>query len=127
MGYDVELIPVKTPPGTKFPLPADRSRTLVDGASPLADPAAVRAALLALPGTRPGPAQAVDYLGRGLSYARFEVRSRGVHVENNCGARDLLLVYDALQKLLPDLLILDLQSGELHNRESFSAWWSKPL
>lgn len=127
MGYDVDLIRAQVPTGTRFPVPADRSRDLIDRAEPLDDPAAVRSALLAVPGARPGPGDTVDYLGRGLSYARFEVRPDRIHVENNCGARDLLAVYDALRKLLPDLLILDLQSGDLHDRESFSAWWSRPL
>ena len=70
---------------------------------------------------------AIDFLGRGIRYARFLVHPDAIHVENNCNARDLLMIYDHLLKHYPKLLILDLQSKDVHNGASFLQWWSKPL
>ncbi len=126
MGYDVELITMKPPPGTSFPLDAQAAEKLVASVQPL-DQAVVRAVLLGIPGSKPGPQNAVDYLGSGLAYARLTVKDTLVHVENNCGPKDLLKIQAALAARLGPVFIRDLQSGQLHDADSFTRWWSKPL
>lgn len=127
MGYDVEFIQVPPAPGLTFPVEAGQAPDLLGRALPITDPAAVRETLLSVQGCRPGPGDSIDFVGRGLSYARFFIQADRIHVENNCSANELLKVHDRLSQLLPGLLIYDLQSRQLHNAESFAAWWAKPL
>lgn len=127
MGYDIELIQIPAKPGVTYPVEAKAAGKLAAGGVPFADVSAVRAALSGLAGCRPGPGETVDFVGRGLSYARFTVRPDRIHVDNNCSAKELLKVYEELARTWPDLRILDLQSGQLHSPESFAAWWAKPL
>ncbi len=127
MGYDVQLIQVPAAAKASFPVEPGDAGKLRAGAVPFDDPKAVRNTLLGIEGCKPGPKDAIDYLGHGLSYARIVPRKEAIHVENNCSARELLKIYDCLVKLYPALLILDLQSKQLHNAASLSEWWSKPL
>ncbi|HPD30094.1 MAG TPA: hypothetical protein PLL20_08880 [Phycisphaerae bacterium] len=127
MGYDVEFVQLTMPAGTKFPVEPESAARLVKKAAPFADVQVVRAALLKLEGCRPGPKDAVDYLGRGMSYARIFPRHAAIYVENNCNAADLIRILVHLQKDFPSLLILDMQSKQLHTAESYKAWWGKPL
>ncbi|HSW44571.1 MAG TPA: hypothetical protein VLM89_03265, partial [Phycisphaerae bacterium] len=90
-------------------------------------PAAVASVLRGMEGANDGPDGAIDYLGKGLSYARFSVRKDRVHVENNLNCAELLKVYDELSAVCPGLLILDLQNGQLHDAASYREWWAKPL
>ncbi len=100
---------------------------MVKGALPIERPEEVRTALLGLPGAKPGPAEAIDYLGQGLSYAKLYVRATAIHVDNNLNSKELLKIYSHLLGALPDLLILDLQNGRLHDAASYAEWWSRPL
>ena len=127
MGYDLEFIQVPTPPGTKFPVDEDRAADFITHALSFDDPGEVRAMLLDYDGTRQGSEDAIDYLGSGMSYARIFVRSKTLFVENNCGAKELLGLYEALAGMFPSLLIYDLQSKQLHDSDSYMAWWSRPL
>jgi hypothetical protein len=127
VGYDVELVQVSPPAGLSFPVEPDAAKRLLAQVVRFADDQAVRAALLAVAGCKPGPGDSVDYVGERLSYARFSVLADRVHVENNCSARELLKVHEELSKTLPNLCILDLQSGRLHDAASFAAWWARPL
>ncbi len=127
MGYDVEFIQLTVPPETAFPVEPRQTAMMIRKAAPFADPDAVSAALLKLEGCRPGPKGTIDYLGKGLNYARLSPRKDRIHVENNCSAADLLKIHAQLQKLYPTLLIVDLQSKQLHSAESYKAWWAKPL
>jgi len=127
VGYDVQFVQIPATVKVSFPVDADRAKVLLEKAQGLEDPDAVRSALLELEGCRPGPGDAVDYLGPGLNYARLFVRNDVVHVENNCSARELLKIYGKVVALQPALLILDLQSRQLHNAESYREWWSRPL
>ncbi len=127
MGYDVEFIQLTVPAGTTFPIEAGRAAKLLKKAAAFPDPDSVKASLLRLEGCRPGPKGTVDYLGKGLSYARIFARKDVVHVENNCSAADLLKILGYLQKDYPTLLILDMQSRQLHTAESYKAWWTRPL
>ena len=127
MGYDVQFIQVPVPSNVSFPVQAGAAAKLLAGARPFDDAEAVRTLLLGAEGCRRGPDDAIDYLGRGLSYARFSATTDAIHVENNCSPRELLKIYDRLVEVYPTLLILDLQSRQLHNPASFTEWWSKPL
>ena len=127
MGYDIEFVQLTVPPGTKFPVEPESAVRLAKKTVPFADLQAVKTSLLNLEGCRPGPKDAVDYLGRGLSYARIFPRQAAIHIENNCSAADLLKVLAHLQKDYPTLLILDLQNKQLHTAESYKAWWARPL
>lgn len=127
MGYDVEFIQISQQPAPTFPVEPGQAQQLLRQAVPIADPAAVREALLNVEGCKPGPDNTIDFVGRGLSYARFTVRADRIHVENNCSASELLKVHGQLSELLPGLAIYDLQSRRLHSAESFAAWWAKPL
>jgi hypothetical protein len=127
LGYNVEFIQIPPQPGVTFPIGAGQSETLVRQAMPLADSAAVREALLDMEGCKPALDDGIDFVGRGLSYARFFVRRDRIHVENNCSAGELIKVHTRLAELLPGLLIFDLQSRKLHDAASFAAWWAKPL
>ena len=127
MGYDVEFIQLTVPPETAFPVEPKQAAKLAKKATPFADPEAVKAALLKMEGCRPGPKGTIDYLGKGLSYARLSPKKEAIHVENNCSAADLLKILAQLQKLYPSLLIVDLQSRQLHTADSYKAWWAKPL
>jgi hypothetical protein len=127
VGYDVEFIQVPLPPDLEPPIPAQTARSLVENAIPFEDPQAVQNELLKLEGCKAGAENTVDFLGRGLNYARLIVRDKTVHVENNCGAPELLKLYNQLAEKYPSLLIYDLQNKQLHNADSFKQWWQKPL
>jgi hypothetical protein len=127
VGYDVEFIQLAVPPETAFPVEPKQAAKLVKKAAAFADPEQVKATLLKMEGCRPGPKGTVDYLGKGLSYARLSPKKDCIHVENNCSAADLLKILAQLQKLYPSLVIVDLQSRQLHTAESYKAWWAKPL
>ncbi len=127
MGYDIELISLELPAGTKLPVEAGAAAKLVSKSAFALDAAAVREALLAIPGCKPGPDDGIDYLGSGLSYARMRIKPKAVHVENNCGAKDIAKIQAGLEKALGHVFIRDLQSGELHDANSFAQWWAKPL
>jgi hypothetical protein len=127
VGYDVHFVQVAVPKDTVFPVEPKSAGRLVKKADPFADLKAVQNVLLKIEGARPGPKGAVDYLGRGLSYARLTVQKDAIHVENNCSAGDLLKIFGQLLEEYPSLLILDLQSRQLHNADSYKSWWSKPL
>ncbi len=126
MGYDLEFIQAETDPGLSFPLQGDAAATARKNSRPV-DADDIREALLALEGCRPGPGKTVDFLGKGLNYARFDMKPKAIHVDNNCGAAELLRVYEHLRGVCPDLLIVDLQSGHVHDSASFQQWWSRPL
>ncbi|MDM8008968.1 MAG: hypothetical protein QUV05_22745 [Phycisphaerae bacterium] len=127
MGYDIEFIQLTVPAGTRFPVEPESAARLLKKAVAFTDLEAVRASLLKLDGCRPGPKNAVDYLGRGLSYARVFPRQAAIHIENNCSAGDLLKILAHLQKDFPALLIFDMQNKQLHTAESYKAWWARPL
>ena len=127
MGYNVEFIQVPQQPGASFPVGSARAEALVRLATPIADPVAVRDAVLNVKGCKPGPGEAIDFVGRGLSYARFYILKDRIRVENNCSPGELIKVHGQLADLLPGLLIFDLQSRQLHDAASFAAWWAKPL
>ena len=127
MSYDVRFVQVSLPPGIEPPVGGAAAQEALKSATPIEDTAGVRELLLKVEGSRPGPNDAVDYVGRGLNNARLYVRREGIHVENNCGPRELLKIYSELSKQLPNLYILDLQSEQLHDARSLEAWWSRPL
>lgn len=128
MGYDVDFVQLTAPAGTTFPVEPQEAAKLLKKAVSFADPEAVRALLLEMEGCRPGPSKGtVDFLGKGLSYARLSPRKNAIHVENNCSADDLLKILAHLQKKYPSLLIVDLQSKRLHTAASYQAWWARPL
>lgn len=127
MGYDVEFVQIAAPANTKFPVTGPDSNALLKKRSRLVDPQGLRTALLKLQGCRGGPGPAIDYNGAGLNYARLLIHEDRIFVENSCGARDLLKIYRHLLGVCPDLLILDLQSRQLHDADSLEQWWSRPL
>src|SRR5688572_6806433 len=118
---------IPVPADTSFPIDEARAQTLLKNRQKFNDLKAVRELLLKIEGCRWGPEESVDFLGRGLSYARLFVKDDMIHIENNCGAKELLKIYGELVKTFPDLLIFDLQSKQLHNAASFEQWWSRPL
>ncbi|MBI4581472.1 MAG: hypothetical protein HY718_17350 [Planctomycetes bacterium] len=127
MGYDIELIVMNPAAGTTFPVePAAADKLIVQAALSL-DADAVRTALLAVSGARPGPEGAVDYVGPALGYARLTVKPKAVHVDNNCSPKELLRIQAALTKAIGTVFIRDLQSRQLHDADSFMNWWTKPL
>jgi len=113
--------------GTKFPVDEVRAADFIANALTFDDPGYVRELLLDDDGTRPGPEDSIDYLGSGMSYARIFVRANAIFVENNCSARELLGIYESLTGAFPSLLIYDLQSKQLHDSDSYTTWWNKPL
>ena len=127
MGYDVQFIQIDVSSKTSFPVEEGKANKLLSRAGAFDDPEAVRAMLLEIEGCRPGPGDAVDFLGRGLSHARFFVKDEAIHVENDCSAGDLLKIFKRLAEDHPNLLILDLQSKQLHSPTSFAEWWARPL
>jgi hypothetical protein len=127
VGYDIELISLELPAGTKLPVQAEAAARMVAKSAAALDAAAVREALLAIAGCKPGPDDSIDYLGSGLSYARLRIKAKAVHVENNCGAKDIARIQAGLAKAVGPVFIRDLQSGELHDADSFAQWWAKPL
>ena len=127
MGYDVQFVQVSAPPGASFPLSAEDAAPVLARLVPFDDVEVVRGALLAIDGSRPGPEGSVDYMGKGLNYARFFVHKTAIVVENNCNARELLAVLSQLTPKYPKLLIRDLQNGQLHDAASFAEWWAGPL
>jgi hypothetical protein len=127
MGYDIEFIVLKLPAGTRFPVDAAQAATLIAQAAQPLDATAVRTHLLTVPGCKAGLQDSVDYLGSGMSYARMTMKAKAIHVENNCGPKDVLKLQAALSKALGPVYILDLQSRQLHDADSFAQWWAKPL
>lgn len=127
MGYDVELIAMKTRPQTGFPLDQAAAERQIAAAALQLDAEQIKQILLAIPGAKPGPDDSIDYLGAGLGYARLFIKPAAVHVENNCSPKDLLKMQAALQDKLGHVFIYDLQSRQLHDVESFTKWWSQPL
>jgi hypothetical protein len=127
LGYNVEFIQIAPQNGMTFPVGPAQSEALVRQAVPIANPAAVREVLLNVKGCKPGLDDGIDFVGQGLSYARFFILEDRIHVENNCSAKELIKVHGQLAELLPGLLILDLQNRQLHDAPSFAAWWAKPL
>ena len=127
MGYDVEFVQIRLSSKVVFPVDAAEGKKLRARAASFNDPNAVRKALLEIPGCRPGPGEAIDYVGRGLNCARLSIRQDAIHVENNCNARELLKLHEVLTRSYPDLLLVDLQSQQLHSAASFAEWWSRPL
>lgn len=127
MSYDVRFVQVPLPAGAEFPVAGAEAQAALKSATPIRDTAGIRELLLKVEGSRPGPNDAVDYVGRGLNNARMYVRPEGIHVENNCGPRELLKIYSELGRQLPNLYIFDLQSEQLHDARSLEAWWSRPL
>ena len=83
--------------------------------------------MLNIEGCKPGPDDSIDFLGRGLNYAHLVIREKAVHVENNCGAPELLKLFNQLAAKFPSLMIYDLQNKQLHDADSFKHWWQKPL
>ena len=124
MGYDVEFVQVTVESDEPFPRPARKGTVAT---APFEDTAALRQALLGIEGARAGVEDTIDYLGQGLNYARFQVSQDAIRVDNNLNASELLKIYKALCELCPSLLILDLQSGQLHDAASYADWWSRPL
>ncbi len=127
MGYDVEFIQLPSADGLKFPVPDADAKKLLKKATSFKDTAKVRDLLLKLPGAKAGKGDAIDYVGQGLNYARFTVKKDRIHVENNCGPRELLKIHEHLIAQLQNLCILDVQSGQLHTAKSLQEWWAKPL
>lgn len=127
MGYDVDFVTVPSLKELTLPLKDDAAKKALKKPEPFKDAAQIKAALLKLEGAKPGPGEAIDYVGKGFNYARLTVHADRVHVENNCGPRELLKIYDHVAAQVPNLAILDLQSGQLHSRQSLEEWWSKPL
>ena len=127
MGYDVEFVQVTVGPEAVFPLAPALASGLLANAERFEPEETVRTTLLELDGAREGPDDTVDYLGKGLNYARLCVRKKAIHVDNNLNASELLKIYGKLLDRYPSLLILDLQSGQLHSAASYADWWSRPL
>ncbi len=127
MGYNVEFIQVPLPPDLEPPIQAQTARSLMENALPFEDPHAVQKVLLNMEGCKPGPENSIDFLGRGLNYARLTIHEKTVHVENNCGAPELLKLFNHVADKYPSLMIYDLQNKQLHNANSFTQWWQKPL
>jgi hypothetical protein len=127
VGYDVEFVQIPVDSSTTFPVPADAARRLRKKAVLFDDPAAVSSLILQLEGAKPALDDGIDYLGRGLSYARLFVRKDGIHVDNNLNGAELLKLYGKLYERYRQLLIFDLQSGQLHDATSYKEWWSRPL
>ena len=127
MGYDVEFLQIPVPPGLNFPVAAETAKSLRSNVISFDDVERLRAELHSLEGCRPGPKKTVDYLGRGLNYARLTVKKNRIHVENNASVPELLKIYRQLAEKYPTLVILDLQNQQLHDADSFSRWWAKPL
>ncbi len=127
MGYNVEFLQIPVPPGMTFPVSAETAKSLKSNAIPFDDLESLRSEIQQMEGCRPGPEKSVDFLGRGLNYARLTIKKNRIHVENNASVPELLKIYRQLSEKYPTLIILDLQSRQLHNADSFSKWWAKPL
>jgi hypothetical protein len=127
LGYDVEFVRLPSTAGLKFPVDATQTEKLLKEPAGIGEPSEIRALLLSLPGAKPGPEDTIDYIGAGLNYARLAVKPDRIHIENNCGPKELLKIHEHLSAKLQNLLIHDLQSGQLHTAESLKEWWSKPL
>ncbi|NLX12221.1 MAG: hypothetical protein GXY44_01015 [Phycisphaerales bacterium] len=127
MGYDVEFLQIPVPPGLSFPVVAETAQSLRHNAISFDDVECLRTELHNIKGCRPGPDQTVDFFGRGLNYARLTISRNRIHVENNASVPELLKIYRQLTEKYPTLVILDLQSHQLHDADSFSKWWAKPL
>lgn len=127
MGYDVAFVQIDVPEGTTFPVTGSEASDLVARAEPIADIDAVKEALCQQEGCKPGPDDTIDFLGKRLGYARLRFREKDVYIENNCNAKDLLSLHEVFQPFVSGLYILDLQTGQLHDPESYRSWWARPL
>lgn len=127
MSYDVELVQLPSLEGIKFPVAKADTAKLLKKPTAFKDPKAVRELLLALTGAKEGPDKAVDYMGKGLNFARLTVKPDRVFVENNCGPKELIKIHEHIAAKFPNLVIHDLQSGQLHSRKSLEEWWARPL
>jgi hypothetical protein len=127
VSYDVELVQLPSLEGIKFPVAKADTAKLLKKPLAFKDPKSVRELLLALSGAKAGPQDAVDYVGKGLNFARLTVKSDRVFVENNCGPRELFIIHQHLAAKFPNLVILDLQSGQVHSCKSLEEWWARPL
>jgi len=127
VGYDVELVQVSVGPKAAFPMAPASVSGLLEKAAPFEPQDEVRTALLDLDGAKKGPDDTIDYIGKGLNYARFSVKKKAIHIDGSLNASELLKIYKKLLERYPSLLILDVQSGQLHNAKSYTDWWSRPL
>jgi len=127
VGYDVEFVQVTVGPEVAFPIAPAVASDLLAKAERFEPEQAVRARLLELDGAKEGLDDHIDYIGKGLNYARMCVRKKAIHIDNSLNAAELLKIYRRLLERYPSLLILDLQSGQLHNAASYADWWSRPL
>ena len=127
MSYDVEFVRLGSVDGIDFPLAQAAAEKALKKPAAIGEPAAVRSWLLTLPGAKAGPGEAIDYIGQGLNYARLTVKPDRIHVENNCGPKELLKIYEHLNAKFPNLVIHDLQSGQVHTAKSLQEWWARPL
>jgi hypothetical protein len=123
----MEFVQVTVAPEAAFPIAPALASGLLANAEAFEARKAVRTALLELDGAKEGPDDTVDYLGKGLNYARLCVTKKAIHVDNSLNASELLKIYRKLLEHYPSLLILDLQSGQLHSAASYADWWSRPL
>lgn len=127
MSYDIEFVQVALDKGVSCPIDAASARKLLKKVAPFADVASIKTLISGLEGAKPGPAGTINYVAKGLSFARFTVLKDRVHVDNNLNCAETLRVYELLKADHPTLLILDLQSGQIHDATSYKEWWSKPL
>ena len=127
MSYDIDFVQVTLDKDVSCPIDAVSAKTLVKKTVPFKDAAVVAKLIGGIEGAKPGPGGSIDYLAKGLSYARFTVEKDRVHVDNNLNCAEILKVYEMLKAAYPLLLIFDLQSGQLHDAASYKEWWSRPL
>ncbi len=127
MSYDVEFISIKLPAKTTFPVEAEQARKLIEKTEPLPEAKKVNACLLKVKGCKPGPDDSIDFMGNVLNFARLCVKEDRVFLENNCNPGELLKLYEAVREACPHIVIRDLQTEQLHDPDSWKAWWTRPL
>lgn len=127
MSYDVEFISIDLPDKMSFPIEADKAQKLVTKTTPLPPHEKVADRLMRLEGCKPGPGDSIDFMGKVLNYARLTIKGDRIHLENNCNPTELLKLYEAVREVCPHVVIRDLQTRQLHDPESWKAWWSRPL
>jgi len=127
VGYNVDLIQIPPQIAADYPAEGEFAEELISKAIPFDDVETVRRILLTINGTKSSTDGGIDYLGRGLSYARIYVNVNAVHIDNNLSCEELIKIYHRLLEKYRSLAILDLQSRQLHDADSFRAWWSRPL
>jgi hypothetical protein len=127
VSYDVEFISIELPAKTSFPVDAEKAKALVKKTSALPPREKVAERLLKVAGCKPGPDDAIDYMGKVLNYARLTIKKDRIHLENNCNPAELLKLYQAAREVCPHVVIRDLQTQQLHDPASWKAWWSRPL